>query len=299
MTPEAQLVLKQAVERKNLLQKLSANGAYIPRQPFKTRIVDTLTDIFIADIEVHGAKNLTGAEDLLDLDKGEELTVIGNHMSDGDPTLRRAAFTRTGHKSFADRLIWVAGLSMVERWYTRFFMGCDEAVMVVTPFDLRRIRGVLESEDDLAPEGKGLVKLYEESAHQLNKVAYKTSVAKRKDGFAVSIFPESTRSRNNGLLQEARRETATFFPRGYVLPIAAVGIREIVPVNGSFHLKRINARVDIGEVVPAAQIWEKSVKFFNGGRHNPAEVAMAYVANLNSSIVPEDRKPHYKALLAA
>ncbi len=296
MTPEAQLVLKQAVTRKDLLHRLSEGGSHIRRQPLKTRIVDTISDIFIADIEVHGIENLNKATNLLD--RGDELTVIGNHSSDGDPALRRAAFTRVGYKAFADRLIWVAGLSMMERWYTRVFMGCDEAVLVVTPFDLRRIRGVLENEVGFTPEEEGLVKNYEQSAHQVNKSANRTASARRRDGFAVSIFPESTRSRNNGLLQEAQRETAIFFPRGYVLPVAAVGIREIVPVNGSFHLKRANARVDIGEPVPAAEIWKKSVRFFNGGRHNPAEVAMAYVGVLNPDIIPEGKKTYYKQLLA-
>lgn len=297
MTPEAQLVLKQAVARKSLLHRLLESGSYIQRQPLKTQITNTLSDIFIADIEVNGVQNLTKATDLLD--KGDELTVVSNHMSDGDPTLRRAAFTRVGHKVFADRLVWVAGLSMVERWYTRIFMGVDEAVLVVTPFDLRRIRKVLEDGSDLTPEGRELVKGYEDAARRVNRTAYKTTNVRRRDGFAVSIFPESTRSRNNGLLQEARRETATFFPRGYVLPVAAVGIREIVPVNGSFKVKRVNSRVDIGEPIPAAEIWGKSVRFFNEGRHNPAEVAMAYVGALNPDIVPKEKKAYYDQILAA
>lgn len=48
-----------------------------------------------------GIKNLVKGEDILD--RGDELTVVGNHISDGDPMVRRAAFTRMGHKAFADR----------------------------------------------------------------------------------------------------------------------------------------------------------------------------------------------------
>lgn len=297
MTPEAQLVLKQAAVRRELLDKLAENGSYIPRQSVKTKIMEIITDVFIADIEVRGVKNIASATKLLD--KREELTVVGNHTSDGDPILRRTAFTRLGHKEFANRLVWVAGLSMVERWYTRIFMGVDNAVLVVTPFDLRRIRTVLESGESLSEEAKQLIKDYEEGAYKVNKAASSTASLKRSGGFAVSVFPESTRSRNNGQLQEARRETAVFFPRGYVLPIAAVGIREIVPVNGGFQPRRVNCRVDIGELVPAAEIWAKSKRFFTNGQHNPAEVAMAYVGALNPDIVPEDKRGYYTQLLAA
>ena len=298
MTPEAKIVLDQAQARRSLLGDLIQKNGYLPRQPIKTGLANKVASIFIADIEVHGAKNLVTATNLLD--QGHEVTQVGNHTSDGDIVLRRLAFERTGHADFANRQLWVAGPNMLERWYTRIFMGAEESIMVVTPLDLRRIKRVSTDEDSgLNPVNQSIVNKYLEAANLLNKRSAGVTQAKRASGYGVSVFPESTRSRNGGMLQEAIRETGVYLARGYVLPVAGFGINEVIPVNGNFRIKRVNVRVDIGEPVPAREIWQKSVRFYGGRGHNPAEVAMAYVAALNSRLVPEDREAHYKELLAA
>lgn len=298
MTPEAKIVLDQANNRRRLLHTLIHSSGYLPRQPLKTKLVNKIADVFIADIEVNGAKNLATATKLLD--EGHEVTHIGNHTSDGDIALRRLAFERTGHANFANRQLWVAGASMLERWYTRIFMGAEESIMVVTPLDLRRIKAVATSEDtELNPDQRSIVAQYLEAANLLNKRSSGVAQAKRASGYGVSVFPESTRSRNGGMMQEAIRETGVYLARGYVLPVAGFGIQEWIPVNGNFRIKRVNVRVDIGEPIPAKEIWEKSVRFYGGRGHNPAEVAMAYVAVLNPRLVSKEREEHYKQLLAA
>lgn len=239
------------------------------------------------------------------LDQGYEVTIASNHQTDGDGAAKRRGYEQYGHIEFANKLVYPAGLKMRERPYTNLLMGADHAVYVATPFDIKGVNRVLNSAagSDLTEDQLQTLTDYRTNLSALSKQSTRKMKELISQGHILSVYPESTRSRN-GYLQEAPREVSIYFRnrKGLILPVVTNGLGEVFPPDKVFDigkaLQGVTVEITIGKAFLASKAWDIGRQHFGARDNNPAEVVMAQLAELNPALVQPSKRSYYQSLVA-
>ena len=80
------------------------------------------------------------------IEQGEPFTVISNHFSDSDSAIRRFMLEYNGYREFADSLLYLGGLRMLERPLVRQVASAEKFVVVPTPLDMENVKHGLTKE---------------------------------------------------------------------------------------------------------------------------------------------------------
>lgn len=261
-----------------------------------------LSYYFFSEVRVHGEEHLTEA---VRLKESHPLIVTSNHQTDVDAVVVRRGLEKIGFGSFADRFVYLAGLKMIERWSTKHLMGTGSVVYVATPFDSQRLKQVLSSPEQisrLSPEQVDTLRVCENNYEYLNSIAKGKIHELLGQGYILSLYPESTRSRT-GLMQRAPREVSVNFrlKDAVVLPMVIAGAQAVFPPEKHVRWwKRAQCWMRLGEPYPVSELWQRrrGLEWVPGEDVTPADVAMAKLARLAPELVGKEDLDRYQRILA-
>ncbi|MCR4306214.1 MAG: hypothetical protein NUV73_03975 [Candidatus Daviesbacteria bacterium] len=308
MALELGQVIGIAESRNKLIPDLiRGNRVYWDARLDKTLFAQGVCALVTSGMRVKGASNL---EEAARLAKTEEELLVTNHVSDGDHPARRKAFECLGYKEFADSLVYIGGLKMLERWWIRMFAPAEKMLLVPTPFDfdnlidaLKELRGLQRrgqlTEDEYGSQHE-LLKSYGKNLGILNDRAEEERERLIQEGMNILLYAEATRS-GNGLLQRAPfKVVRSYAPKEkgdrWVFPIMGWGIEKIARANQSFKPGREDQYTVYGRPFPARELYEQDLRgqVFDKKPVTPADVLMARLGKL----APEKVDPHLQEFYA-
>lgn len=286
---------------------IGEDDIYVPQTEEKTELMRVMASAFIKSIDVKGFPNLYKGLDILNY---TSLTVVGNHLTDLDHAARRMGFEKVRCREFADRIVYPSGLKMRERSYIHVFMAAEQAVYVPTPADFAIVKEALAN-DNLIDYERQTLESYLEKLNDLRFASRDKLAELRKEGNAVGLYPESTRSRYRKIegrekegvvLEDAPKDVSGSFGReGYIMSVVVVGHEEALPAERwPKPQRRSRTRMIVGEPYPATLVWE----WWRRGRkmgedRNPAEYVMAKIAEVTPSRYLDPQKlPRYQQILS-
>lgn len=260
MSKETDIFIKHIHQRNDFIPWLyDRTDGFIKRDPVKTEIVRKIAQTYISGSNVQGVQNL---ETFLKHRDTHRLLITSNHQSDADPASRRNFLEHNGFAPVADLLVYPAGDKMMRRWYTRIFMGAEDAIMVPTPFDLQEAKEALKNPLYI-PAHQDLLQQYYDRLMMMNEKAKGHLDQVYHDGRIVSLFPESTRTRD-GYFKRAPKSVAFYTVESegqkplLILPMVVDGINEVFAANSLPKLwKRARLDVRIGEPYLASDLWTR------------------------------------------
>lgn len=300
---ETETLVSLAQRRNVLIPRLIKNGeVYKPSHPKMVAFSRVLSYYSFSRVQVQGADHLAEA---VRLREKHPLIVTSNHQTDVDAMVVRRGLEKIGFGSFADRLFYLAGLKMIERWSTRYLMGTGSVVYVATPFDRQRLKQVLSSPEQiggLSLQQVDTLRACENNYEHLNNIAKGKIHELLGQGYILSLYPETTRSRT-GLMQRAPREVSVNFrlKDAVVLPMVIAGAQAVFPPEKHVRWwKRAQCWVRLGEPYPVSELWQRrrGLEWVPGGDVTPADVAMAKLARLAPELVGQEDLVRYHRILA-
>ena len=302
---EVEKFVSLAEKRNKLIPSLIETGqVHLSPRPFKQAVMRGMMRLVVSSVEVEGISNL---EEALRLSVDHALIVTSNHQSDEDHALKRHILENIssqngGFKQLADRMVYPAGLKMHERRYIRMFMGAEHSVYVLTPFDIHNLRQMMRNRD-LTDSQKEIVKKYWNNCVNLNKVSKEIMDNLVSQGLIVSLYPESTRTRDpQGLLQRAPKEIGSYFqdcPDGYVLPMIVTGITRTFPIAKRPQLQRSAVKMIVGKPYPVEQLLSADLSHsIDGERVTRADFVMVKIAALNPDLIDPKYGSLYDSLMS-
>ena len=215
--------------RIELVTQILNRGAFRPRDPTVTRKVRLLGEKYILpDSTLTGLENLDIALDLLK--KGHNLIIPANHAGHADSPSVRVMLERDGHKSFADKIVYVAGLKFYEEELTGQLASAENIILVPAPSDYDDLEIALKQ--TMTDMEIDTIRQLRKAYRELGKAARTAAAAQQ----ALLMYPEASRSRdNNSRMQQARPESAVLLlgkrSNGYILPLAIQGTANILAVE--------------------------------------------------------------------
>lgn len=223
---------------------------------------------------------------------------ISNHQSDSDHALKRIIFERNHYWRFANRILYLGGLKMKERKDVGFFTKSEDMLLIPTPFDIEEVDNALSLEGITEDERQVLSRLRRNYTNLSAKAIRVAGALRRKNKeLRIGLYPESTRSRT-GLVGNPRPQTSVWYrleEGTHILPIAVEGGDYFHP-PGAFPVKRVNARVIVGEPFPFEKI-EHRAKAIPRSQQEQfiADYAFSLVVNMMSpKFIPPDKRAYYQ-----
>lgn len=268
---------REEVRDQKLLGYLDSRNELIPKlikkdQVFRPRTpLRTFLSWFITETCISGDSLFTGQRHLEEAirayQSGASMAIASNHESDSDHGIRRFGMRKNGYGEYANKIVYLAGLKMIERLLISTLSRSENQLYIPTPMDGDALKNALRfNRSAYKPEEIAKMKKLFDNYHGLIDAA-KGEVDKRAgpDGLWIGVYPEATRSRD-GKLGPARLETARWFTNGkegFVLPMATSGGLQLLPPDAPPLLhKRFVAdcamtTVSVGPMIPS---W-KLIKF--------------------------------------
>lgn len=224
---------------------------------------------------------------------GASIAVASNHESDSDHGIRRFGMRKNGYGEYANKIVYLAGLKMIERPLISTLSRSENQLYIPTPMDGDALENALRfNRSEYKPEEIAKMRELFDNYHCLIGAA-KAEVNKRGGPFGLlrAVYPEATRSRD-GMLGNARRETASWFTNGkdgFVLPMATSGGPELLPpeapplLHKRFVVDRAMTTVSVGPMIPSLKLikFTESLPLTKAGQAQlTVDCIMAHVAVL-------------------
>lgn len=282
-------------QRRNVtIPKLIAEErVYSGAEPIKTLAVQALCHTVTSGVWVKGLDNLSTAAELAQ--NGEDILGVGNHLSDADHPIRHHLIDCSGFGDFSRRLVFMAGLKMIERKPIEWLMPAENVIFIPTPFDFDNLKTGLkdlfrQKKEGLIPpqrykDSHSLIEEYGRNLGKLNEEAKVVRARMPEEGKVIYVYPEATRS-TTGYMQRASAKVVDYFPseksERYVLPMMVWGTENFNPPNQNFRLTRTELYMVVGRPFRVAEIWERDIESqtFQGTAVSRADVLMARLGKL-------------------
>lgn len=300
---------KEAAELLSLAQKRNRSIPYLieqdkvlqQRRELRTTIIRVLGHLWYIrrGSALDGVDNLENAIELGET--GTPLVAISNHLSDSDHAIKRIMLEHEGYRNFANKMLFLAGLKMIERPLLRQFASAEKMLLIPTPFDMEDLETVLKSDGLSEEEVKVLRTLKRNYIHLSRKAKEDATASLEQDPEEIlALYPESTRSRTRmvGKAHPLTNAWYNFRPGTFLVPIAVEGGEYMHPPGIKIPYKRINAKVKIGPPVPVQQLISKAEELPKGQRAQfLADYAFSFVVNLlDPKFVSADQRNYFRQL---
>lgn len=274
--------------------KRGNSRVYWPAQWHKRFLAQVFLHACVARIKVKGLINLYEAAALSEELEENQFILVSNHIADFDHPLKRFIFCKLGLKNFADRLVFPAGLKMIERPQIKFLMPGENALFVMTPFDAKDLADAKTGYGDLTVDQQAIIDEYEDNVNRLTKESGKEMLRLKDEGKIFTSYPEATRSRT-GLLGPGQEMVTAHYPKNkgnvYIVPMMFSGIDRINPPEKMICLSRVEVSMAVGKVYPAKDIWAREEGTGRVSRGLAINRIMARLAVLEPGLVcPQDRE---------
>lgn len=302
MTPENSELLALAQKRNASIPDIIRNDEVLrKRREYRTMFLRVVSKYFLRKgSTLEGQENLESA--LKTGQAGTPLIVISNHFSDADHSIKRFMLEQNGYREFADRLLYLAGLKMIERPLVRQVASAESLVLIPTPFDLEKLRTAIKSTEFTAEQRWILQRLkanYTDLSHETKR---KVDEAQKTDDSILSFYPESTRSRT-GQAISAHNLTNIWYqynPDALIVPISIEGGEYMQPPGTILPYRRINARVRVGQPIQVQDVLTKAQELPRRDRAQfVADYPFSFVVNsLDPKHVTPKLRSYYKELAA-
>lgn len=275
-----------------VLQEKVATTIDLRRQ----RRVIQATKIFVRGTKVTGLENIDLA---IKKSENSRLIVINNHFADSDHSIRRIILDENGYKEFADKLFYLAGLKMDERWYTEKFMGAENTVYIPTPADFAVVEKYL-AQGSLAFYERSVLERYLARLRLLQDRAKDAVNRFTQQGLILSYYPEAGRNRKLRVGRAPKESAGVIGRTGVLLPIVVYGHEESLPAERLPNpLKRGVAQMVIGEPFLVEEVWEYARGRTNGQKNMAIDYIMAKLAeNLPPYYIDPEYYPRFIRILA-
>jgi 1-acyl-sn-glycerol-3-phosphate acyltransferase len=259
---------------------------YICRDPFKTSIVEGLSQFFSKKLTVSGIDNLQIVRE--NLSKGKSVVLLANHLSHADhPTLGRA-MRQNGFADLADRLTFVAGMRLKDEFLAKIFNNAYARILVSTPTTAPQTEK--ENRESQIINLKGFF----EASRLMNK------------GSLLVIYPEGTRSRDGKLLK-AIPAVARYLENpnvGAILPVGIQGTGDLLPV-GKKIIRFKKTKISFGKPIFPAHLINDILGELPADKRNNYkrdkkirdeinEKIMGFVMIKISQLLPEEQRGVYR-----
>lgn len=187
--------------------------------------------------------------------KGPGVTIVSNHLSLFDATVTQMLLGRDADfRAYAEQFFFITGRLVFTSDFTRVAGRAFRTMLVASPRDMADNESIRRE------------------LMRLNLRSYKEAKARQKDGEALVLYPEGTRSRNNTMLP-FHGPLFSYLDGTVVLPVAVEGPEKILHAD-SFAFGFTEGAMRIGEPV------------FIG---TPAD-APAGIAALDAAAYPKDTR---------
>jgi len=159
--------------------------------------------------------------------KGQSFTFICNHLSYADSHVIETLMIRSKAKALAHRLIHIAGQKTFQIWRRPMTRS------------LNTVR-VYQAKAKVDPAIR----------RKMNSRALKWSAYMKRRGYALLVFPEGTRSRQQGRfnLNSANPKTTIYFRGSLVVPLGLMGSEKILPL-GKLRPRAATILMRVGEPI--------------------------------------------------
>jgi 1-acyl-sn-glycerol-3-phosphate acyltransferase len=160
---------------------------------------------------------------------GRPVVILANHLSYADANLLEILLQRSGGAALADRLTAMAGPKVFTNRTRRFSSLCFGTIKVPQNADVSSGEAVMATRD-LA---------------RAARIAIDVAHERLRNGDALVIFGEGTRSRSSGM-QSLLIGVARYFnePGTWILPVGIIGTETLFPVGDeTLHPVRVIVRV--------------------------------------------------------
>jgi 1-acyl-sn-glycerol-3-phosphate acyltransferase len=200
---------------------------------------------------------------------GKPVVIFANHLSYADANLVEVLLHRAGGDELAQRLTVIAGPKVYSSLKRRFSSLCFATIK--TP----QSSGV--ASEDAVMNPREVVR----AARQSIDIAQD----RLRQGDALLVFAEGTRSRSNGLQQMLSGASRYLDPDGtWILPVGITGTEELFPV-GQDLLHPVEAIARVGKPIDAALLREQA--------HGDRRLMMDVVGLAIAELLPADYKGVY------
>jgi len=222
-----------------LNKRLVAAGAgweYFPPDPLARRIHHVL-----ADLVLDSSSMFSGIEHVHAVDR-RPVAIVANHLSYSDANMLDVMLSRAGGAKLADRLTAMAGPKVYSSVQRRFSSLCFGTIK--TPQSSGR------SSEDAVMNARDVAR----AARRVIEIANE----RLREGDALLLFPEGTRSRTKGM-QQTLTAVSRYFdsPDLVLLPVGITGTETFYPI-GAESVTRVRAGVSVGAPIEARVLVERT-----------------------------------------
>jgi 1-acyl-sn-glycerol-3-phosphate acyltransferase len=217
-----------------LAARLAGTGAdwdYYPRDPLARRIHRTVADHILQDSALHGMEHVRAIGDA-------PLVIFSNHLSYSDANLLEVLAYRAGGTGLAGRLTVIAGPKVYSSLKRRFSSLCFATIKTPQSSSL--------STEDAVMNPREVARV----ARHCIDVAHE----RLRQGDALLVFAEGTRSRTTGL-QQTLSAVSRYLdgPDVHVLPAGITGSEAMFPI-GEDALYAVTVVARVGRPVLASAL---------------------------------------------
>lgn len=245
------------------LASIGSDWGYYPRDALAGRIHELLSERVLK----RGSR-IVGLEHAASI-IGQPVVIFANHLSYADANLLDVLFRRAGAVALADRLTVIAGPKVYSSLRRRFSSLCFGTVKTPQSSE-RSTEDAVMSPRDVARAARRSIDIAKDRLRQ---------------GEALLVFGEGTRSRNRGLRRMLAAATRYLdVPGAWVLPMGIAGTEELFPV-GVEKLHPTEIVVRAGRPFPAGTLMQRAGL--------DRQLAMDVVGLVLASLVPGEYRGEY------
>ena len=245
------------------LASIGSDWGYYPRDALAGRIHELLSERVLK----RGSR-IVGLEHAASV-IGQPVVIFANHLSYADANLLDVLFRRAGAVALADRLTVIAGPKVYSSLRRRFSSLCFGTVKTPQSSE-RSTEDAVMSPRDVARAARRSIDIAKDRLRQ---------------GEALLVFGEGTRSRNRGLRRMLAGATRYLdVPGAWVLPMGIAGTEELFPV-GVEKLHPTEIVVRAARPFPAGTLMQRAGP--------DRQLAMDVVGLVLASLVPGEYRGEY------